>query len=80
MLPEFLEALHPLFGRIAGDDRGIDGADRNAGNPFRLETDMAKRLIGAGLIGAERAAALQHQHRYARLQVSLPALDWKYPS
>ena len=48
--------------RIAGDDRGIDGADRDAGNPFRLEIVVTQRLIGAGLIGAERAAALQDQH------------------
>src|SRR6266404_1631623 len=61
-LPEFLEAPDPLFARIAGDDRGVDGADRDAGNPFRLEIKVTQGLIGAGLIGAERAAALQNQH------------------
>ena len=47
---------------VAGDDRGIDGADRDAGDPVRLEIEVTQRLIGAGLIGAERAAALQNQH------------------
>src|SRR6266567_2411481 len=61
-LPEFLETLDPLFTRIAGDDRGVDGADRDAGDPFRLEIEVTQGLIGAGLIGAERAAALQNKH------------------
>ena len=60
--PEFLETLDPLFARIAGDDRGVDGADRDAGNPFRLEIMVTQCLIGAGLIGAERTAALQNKY------------------
>jgi hypothetical protein len=60
--PEFLEAADPLFARVAGNDRGIDGADRDAGNPFGLEIVVTQRLIGAGLIGTERAAALQNKH------------------
>ena len=51
-----------LIGLVAGDDRGIDRANRDAGDPFRLEPCVAQRLKGAGLVGAERAAALQHQH------------------
>ena len=62
-LPEFLQALDALLALIAGDDRGVDGADRDAGDPFRLEIEVTQGLIGAGLIGAERAAALQDQHR-----------------
>ena len=61
-LPEFLQPLHPRFARVAGNDRGVDGADRDAGNPFRLEIEMTQRLIGAGLVGTERAAALQNEH------------------
>src|SRR6266851_7242806 len=44
--PEFLETPDPLFARIAGDDRGVDGADRDAGNPFRFEIKVAQGLIG----------------------------------
>ena len=61
-LPEFLQPLDALSRLVAGDDRGVDGADRDAGNPVRLEIAMAQRLIGAGLVGAERAAALQDEH------------------
>src|SRR5439155_2758391 len=61
-LPEFLETPDPFFARIAGDDCGVDGADRDAGNPLRLEIEVTQCLIGAGLIGAERAAALQNKH------------------
>ena len=61
-LPEFLQARHASFRIIAGDDRGVDGADRNPGDPFRLKTRMTQRLKGAGLIGTKRAAALQDQY------------------
>src|SRR5436309_4934268 len=61
-LPEFLETLDPLFTRIAGDDRRVDRADRDAGDPFRFEIKVTQGLIGAGLIGAKRAAALQNKH------------------
>ena len=47
---------------IAGDDRGVDRADRNAGDPFRLEAVAAQRLEDAGLIGAEGSATLQYEH------------------
>src|SRR5262245_29416058 len=61
-LPKFLEFGHALLARIAGDDRGIDGADRDAGDPIRLEIATAERLIGPGLVGTERAAPLKDQH------------------
>src|SRR6202011_2480618 len=50
-LPEFLEPRDALFAWVTGDDGGIDGADRDAGDPFRLEITVTKRLIGAGLVG-----------------------------
>ncbi len=57
-----LQAIDALVGLVAGDDRGVDRADRDAGDPFRLEIEMTQRLIGAGLVGAERTATLEHQH------------------
>ncbi len=60
-LPEGLQLLQPAARRIAGDDRRVDRADRDAGHPVRLDAGFVQRLVDAGLIGAERAAALQHQ-------------------
>ena len=82
-----LSRVDALVRRVAGDDRGIDGADRDAGDPFGLEIDGAQRLIGAGLIGAERAAALQNQHTLrlrgaslagAGLEISVMTVGIKY--
>ena len=67
LLPEFAQARQPVLRRIAGDQAGIDGADRGADDPVRLDAGLVQRLVDAGLIGAERAAALQHQHDLPRL-------------
>ena len=47
---------------IARDQARIDGADRGADDPVRLDAGLVQRLVDAGLIGAERTTALQHQH------------------
>ena len=60
-LPEFAQAIDPAFRRIAGDQRRIDGADRDSGDPVRMEVRFRQRLIDAALIGAERAATLQQK-------------------
>jgi hypothetical protein len=41
--------------------RGIDRANRNAGNPVRREAVLGHALVDARLVRAERAAALQNQ-------------------
>jgi hypothetical protein len=46
---------------VPGDDRGIDAADRNAGDGIGLQSGLVQCLIDTGLIGAQRAAALQDQ-------------------
>jgi hypothetical protein len=61
-LPELFQPVDAFLAFIAGDDRGVDGADRNARDPFRFEPGPAQRMKGACLIGAERAATLQDQH------------------
>ena len=55
-------ASHARFGKIARDKRGVDGADRNAGHPIRCDAGLGQALVDAGLVGAQRAAALQHEH------------------
>ena len=64
MLPEGEQLLDPSLRRIAGDDGGIDCADGDAGDPMGHDAGLGQLLIDAGLIGAERAAALEHQHAF----------------
>src|SRR5450755_1261090 len=69
--PEFLQAREPGLRLIAGDQARIDRPDRGADDPVRLDAGFVERLIDAGLIGAERTAALQHQHDLPRQTVHL---------
>ncbi len=41
-IPELAQALDAPLGRIAGNDRGIDGADGNAGDPLGCKPGLAK--------------------------------------
>jgi hypothetical protein len=50
-----------LVRQVAGDDRGIDGADRGAGDPVGPDPGFFEGRIDPRLIGAEGAAARQHQ-------------------
>ena len=68
--PELLKARQPLARRIAGDQAGVDGADRGADHPVGLQPDLLHRFIDAGLIGAQRAAALEHQHHLTQVSLS----------
>ena len=60
-LPELAQPLEAALRRVAGDQRRIDAADRDAVHPVGLEPRLVQRLIDARLIGAERAAALEDQ-------------------
>ena len=62
-VPEFAQLRHAVLRRVAGDERAVDGADRCSDDPVRRDTAFDQRLVDAGLIGAERAPALQHEHR-----------------
>jgi hypothetical protein len=60
-IPENPKPLEATLRRIAGDDRRIDAADRNAADPVRLHAFFVQGLIDTGLVGAKRAAALQDE-------------------
>ena len=60
-VPEGSQSLKATLGRIAGNDRRVDAADRNAADPVRLHAFFMQGLIDPGLIGAERAAALEDE-------------------
>ena len=64
-LPKGLQAGEAFGHWVAGDDGGIDAADRSADHPIRLDAGFMQRRVDATLIGAERAAALKHQHHLA---------------
>ncbi|MNX82108.1 hypothetical protein D3C86_1138230 [compost metagenome] len=61
MGPEITQPRHAVLGRVAGDDGGVQRADGDARYPVRLDPGLGQPLIDARLIGAQRAAALQHQ-------------------
>ena len=59
--PQFAQPIEPLTDLVAGDDGAVDRADRRADDPIRLDPGFVHGLIDAALVGAERAAALEHQ-------------------
>ena len=61
LLPEAAQLFDPLGRLVARDDGRVDGADGDAGNPVGIDVGRGERLVGAGLIGAERAPTLQDQ-------------------
>jgi len=61
LLPKCSEPLDAPFGGIAGDQRAVDGTDRDSGDPIRLQLGLGQRGIYTGLVRAECAAALQQQ-------------------
>jgi hypothetical protein len=42
--PEFAKALDAPLGRIAGNDGRVERADRDPGNPVRLNTCLGQAL------------------------------------
>ena len=78
LAPEPLQPLGAQRRRIAADDRAIDRANRNAGHPVDFEVGSLQRVIGAGLIGAESAASLQHQRDFFLTRVRHGAkMGWR---
>ena len=61
-IPEFAQPFDSPFGRIARDQRCVDGADRNACDPVGREALLGHAFVHSGLVGAERTAALQDKN------------------
>lgn len=64
-VPEGVQALDAALGRIADDQRRGDGADGRADDPVGLDAGFVQGFVDAGLVGAQGAPALQHQHHLA---------------
>jgi hypothetical protein len=43
--PEIAQPINTRLGRVARDDRGIDRADGNAGNPIGVDASFRQRLV-----------------------------------
>ncbi len=56
------------MGRIACNNGTIDGSDRDAGDPVRMDVGFRQRLVDASLVCPQRTTALQKQG---------DALEWK---
>src|ERR1700733_831917 len=63
--PEFAQTVEPPAGLIAGNDGGVDRADRGPDHPVGFDPGFMQRLIDAALVSAKRAAALKHQYDLA---------------
>jgi hypothetical protein len=58
-IPQAAEAIRYL---VPGNNGAIDGADRCADDPVRLDAGVVQRLIGPGLVASGRSATLHDQH------------------
>ena len=63
-IPEFTHAFNALIGRVAGNQCGIDCADRYPGDPAGRVTGGFEYLVDARLVGTQRATALQDQDAF----------------
>ena len=64
LAPKSLQAFDAPLGRIPADDRAINRANRYACDPVHMKGRPLKRLIGAGLVRAQRAAALKDKRYF----------------
>src|SRR5258708_1729497 len=60
-VPESAQCLHPISRRIPSNDRGVQRADRYAGDPGRLNTHFRNPLVYTGLIRTQGSATLKHE-------------------
>src|SRR5215831_7757110 len=79
-VPKFAKRVHPLLWRIAGDDRRVDGADRDSGNPIGMQIGLGQRLINARLISPERATALKQQRDLFERSAPLGHGNLRFPT
>src|SRR6516165_12213768 len=81
-LPELAQPVDAPLGRVAGDDGGVDGADRNADDPVGMKPGLGQGFIDSRLVGAERAAPCSSSatrskgSRARRFRYSLAACDF----
>ena len=61
-MPELFQLVEAILGLIAGNESGINGADRRANNPIGLDSGLMQRLLDADLISAESPTSLKNKN------------------
>jgi hypothetical protein len=80
LCPKLAQPIGAGIRRIAGNDGRIDRPNRDAGDPIGMYSGLREGLVDAGLIGPERAAALQHERHAFEGKIPLCRHDiWLYP-
>ena len=69
LIPEGAKLGHAFLGRVAGDQRGIDGPNRDTGDPVGMLVGIGEAFIDAALIGPQRTAALQDEDAFGIVQM-----------
>src|SRR5262249_15894381 len=69
--PKLLQPVKTVFWLVAGNQARVYGADRGADDPLSLHLSFMQRLIDAGLVGAQCAAALKDQNRLTLVRPGL---------
>src|SRR6516162_193732 len=64
--PELFQPVQAVSRLVAGNEAGVNRADRSPDDPVGLDARLMERLIDAGLIGAKGAAALKDENDLAR--------------
>ena len=59
--PEIPKSFHPLFRGVTGDDGRVNGTNRDAGDPGRVNACFGHAFVDARLIGTKGAAALENE-------------------
>ncbi len=68
-VPELLQARDTVFRRVAGDERRVDGADRDARDPVEGRMRVEQCLVHPRLVGAQGATALEDEGAVCGLHV-----------
>jgi hypothetical protein len=62
IFPELLKFDEPIVKSVAGDEAGVDGANRGPNDPVRLHPGLVQRLIHTHLVRAKRPAGLEDEN------------------
>src|SRR5271166_1445523 len=67
--PEISQLAEPILRLVSSDDGGVDCAYRRSDQPVGLDAGLVQRLVDAGLVRSERAAALEDEDDLAELRL-----------